>query len=85
MPSVELKREIYNKKGKVIEKGISYIYDEELNEPVYLNMQFWMERSKYEELNKLCKEYKATNIQHLIQTWLDEEPEKFDILMQPFY
>lgn len=58
---------------KIEEKYIETKYDD----PIFLNMQFCMERQKFNDLDKLCKEWKYSGIHELIRELLDEvEPEK---------
>lgn len=46
-------------------------------DPIFLNMQFCMEREQFNKLMKLCVEYKLEDIHHAIQTILDEsDPEQ---------
>lgn len=75
MTKVELKHEIYNDEGQTIKSG--GIKLQGIENPVYLNMQFCIEKEQFESLEKLCREYKLSNIHHAIQTILEEaEPEE---------
>ena len=58
--------------GKKIESGKVYT---EYEDPIFLNMQFCMERDQFEALRKNCKEYK-TSIIKAIQDILEYDPEK---------
>ena len=44
----------------------------EFDDPVFLNMQFYVEREQYEKLRKMCIEYKLGTIHHAIYEMLNE-------------
>lgn len=49
----------------------------EFDDPIFLNMQFCIERKQYDELSQLCKEYKYYSIHEVLQQILNEaEPGK---------
>lgn len=59
------------------QKKIESKIETDFDDPVFLNMQFCMEREEYEELAKLCVEYKADSIQNALQSLLiDCDPYK---------
>ena len=67
--------EIKEINGKIHQRGTT---EREYEDPVFLNMQFCMERNQYEELLKICKEYKLTGVHQAIQGMLNnEDPYKF--------
>lgn len=80
---VTLQCQINEVNGTIIEnKLIETHYDD----PIFLNMQFCMERHQFEEYKKLCKEWKHSGIHEVLKEMLDEvEPERiFCFLEQQF-
>lgn len=68
---VTLHYQINEMDGKKIDGKYHHI-EAEMDDPIFLNMQFCMEREKYLQLCKLCKEYKLLNIHYALQTILEE-------------
>ena len=58
---------------KIMGKYVETDYED----PIFLNMQFCMERNKFNKLMRLCKEYKIGDIHQALSEILDEtEPER---------
>lgn len=73
---ITLHYQINEMNGEKIEGKCNHI-QAEMDDPIFLNMQFCIERNKYHKMIELCKEYKLPNIHYVLQTIIEEsEPEQ---------
>lgn len=72
---VTLHYQINEMNGEKIDGKYHHI-QAEMDDPIFLNMQFCIEREKYLKICELCKEYKLYDIHYTLQKILEEAEEE---------